>query len=177
MPPHRLIRGNHLFEGFMSVQVYETMILFDATKLAVDADGIRTGINHTIEKIGGKIEVSRPWDDRRIAYPIQKQKKGAYHAIYYRMESTLQAELEREFKLNENILRQMTSRIEPKWVEAMLDVAKNETGTGFALRGMHDDAPPADSNLAGIEMPGGDMPRDNLPPPRRPRRGADDKPE
>ena len=165
----------------MSVEVYETMVLFDATKLAVDPDGIRTGIVHMIEKIGGKIDVSRPWDDRRIAYPIQKQKKGAYHIIYYKMESTLQPELEREFKLNENILRQMTSRIDPKWADAMLDVAKNETGNSFALRGMHDDPPAADSNLAGIpEVEGlvgisGDAPL----PARRSRRssGGDEKPE
>lgn len=166
----------------MSVEVYETMILFDATKLTVDPDGIRAGVVQVIEKIGGKIEVSRPWDDRRIAYPIQKQKKGAYHIIYYKMESTQQPELEREFKLNENIMRQMTSRIDPKWADAMLDVAKNETGNGFALRGMHDDPPAADSNLAGIpEVEGlvgisGDAP---ISPPRRSRRSSasDEKPE
>lgn len=167
----------------MSVEVYETMILFDATKLAVDPDGIRAGIGTTIEKIGGKIEISRPWDDRRIAYPIQKQKKGAYHIIYYKMESTLQNELEREFKLNENILRQLTSRIDRKWADAMLEVAKTETGNGFALRGMHDDPPTADSNLAAMGIEGlnpADIPRVDgaMPAPRRSRRGGgDEKPE
>jgi small subunit ribosomal protein S6 len=163
----------------MSVEVYETMILFDATKLTVDPDGIRAGVAATIEKTGGKIEVARPWDDRRIAYPIQKQKKGAYHILYYRMESTLQPELEREFKLNENIMRQMTSRIDPKWADAMLDVAKNETGAAFALRGMHDDPPAAESNLAGLAEGEVPPPIEGVPaiPPRRPRRGADEKPE
>ena len=160
----------------MPVELYETMVLFDASKITVDNDGIRAGVATLIEKMGGKIEIQRPWDDRRIAYPIQKQKKGAYHIYYYTMESRQLPELEREHKLNENILRFMTNRIERKWADAMLDVAKNEQGNGFALRGMHDDAPVADSNLAGIGE-GPILDAIDMPPPRRRRNDSDDKPE
>ena len=57
------------------------------------------------------------------------------------MESTKQAELERDFHLAEGvILRQLTIKLDPKWQEAVLQVAREDTANGFALRGMHEEA-------------------------------------
>lgn len=128
----------------MPVQLYETLFLIDSTKLAGEPDVVRGTLHASIEKVGGKIEVTRPWDDRKLTYPIQKQKKGSYHIIYYRLESRQQSELEREFKLNENLLRWMTIHIPAKWEGAMLDVAHNDHGAAFALRGIQDEPSPTD---------------------------------
>ena len=128
----------------MPVELYETMFLFDATKLAADPDTVRAGVHAILEKQGATVEVSRPWDDRKLAYPIKKQKKGVFHIIYYRVESTKQSELDRDFRLNENLLRYMTIHVDAKWSEAMLDVAKNDQSVAFALRGMQEDTTGAD---------------------------------
>jgi small subunit ribosomal protein S6 len=134
----------------MPVQLYETLFLLDATKLSADPDGVRGQLQTTLEKHGAQIEVSRPWDDRKLAYPIQKQKKGSYHIVYYHMDSRKQLEFERDLKLNENLLRHMTLMVDPKWAEAVMDVARNDHSAGFALRGMQDEAVPSDvsPNLA-----------------------------
>lgn len=140
----------------MPVELYETLFLLDSTKLAAEPDAVRGGLHATLEKHGGAVEVSRPWDDRKLAYPIKKQKKGSYHIVYYKMESRRQGELDRDLKLNENILRYMTVHVDPKWAEAIMDVAKNDTAAAFALRGMHDEAAPGEGvspNLAdGLPM-------------------------
>jgi small subunit ribosomal protein S6 len=130
----------------MPIELYETMFLLDSAKLAAEPDAVKGQLATTLEKHGGKIEVARPWDDRKLAYPIKKQKKGSYYVVYYRMESRNQQELDRDFKLNENILRYLTSHIDPKWAEAMMDSARNDTAPAFAIRGLQDEVSATDIN-------------------------------
>jgi ribosomal protein S6 len=170
----------------MPIQTYETLFLLDPTKVSADADGVKNQLHALIERHGGTIEVSRPWDyNHKLAYPIGKSKKGSFHIVYYTFESTRQAALEGDFKLQEGlILRQLTSKIEPKWREEIMQVAREDQGNGFALRGMQDEqtvqtdpaaigAEPA----AGVDdgPPRGD--RGDGPPRRGPRREMADKPE
>ena len=152
----------------MPIELYETMFLFDATKLSADPDAVRGQVVTTLERYGATIEVNRPWDDRKLAYPINKQKKGIYHIIYYRFESTRQSELDRDLRLNENLLRYMTIHVDAKWSEAMLDVAKNDQGMAFALKGMQEEA--GSSDMQPNYGEGFDIPPGEGGPPRRGRR-------
>jgi small subunit ribosomal protein S6 len=125
----------------MPVVTYETMFLLDPTKVSTDAEATRQQIHNILERHGGQVIVSRAWDyNHKLSYPIGKQKKGAYHIIYYTMESTRQRELERDFALQEGlILRQLTLKLDPKWQDAILGVAREDAGNGFAVRGMQDE--------------------------------------
>jgi small subunit ribosomal protein S6 len=173
----------------MPVVLYETLYAFDSTKMSAEGDAIRSALRNNLEKYGAEIVVERPWDENgKLAYPINKQKKAYFYIVYYKMESTKQAELESDLRINENLIRHMTLNIDPKWSETVLETAKSE-GSRFALKSMQDDqaalgegiisndplargenfeAPP---NLNGPAGPGG--PRG----PRGPRRDRDDKPE
>src|SRR5438105_13787325 len=125
----------------MPVVTYETLFLLDATKMSADAEGVKQQLHHMLERHGGQVVISRPWDyNHKLTYPIEKQKKGAFHIVYYTMESTKQAELERDFHLAEGvILRQLTIKLDPKWQEAVIQVAREDTANGFALRGMNEE--------------------------------------
>ena len=171
----------------MPVVTYETMFLLDPNKVSTDAEGTKQQIHHILERHGATIGVSRPWDyNHKLSYPIGKQKKGAFHIIYYTMESTKQAELERDFALQEGlVLRSLTLKLDPKWQEAILQIAREDGSNGFALRGMQDEAAvqtdPAAIGGEGMPMDGeaggGPGPRDGGGPPRRARRDAAEKPE
>ncbi|MBP3957775.1 30S ribosomal protein S6 [Gemmata sp. G18] len=164
----------------MPTQTYETLFLLDPTKVSADADSVKQQLHTLIERHGGQIVISRPWDyNHKLTYPIGKSKKGSFHIVYYTFESTKQAELERDFSLQEGlILRQLTSKIDPKWKEEMLQVAREDAGNGFALRGMQDEQT-VQTDPSAI---GGDvlMGEDGGPPPRGdrgdggPRRGRRD---
>lgn len=127
----------------MPVTQYETLFLLDATKLTADPDGVRQQVHHILERHGAQIQISREWNyNQKLAYPIAKQKKGAYHIVYYTMESTHQAAMERDFALAEGvILRQLTLRVDPKWQETILGIARDDHGKEFAVRGMQEEAP------------------------------------
>jgi small subunit ribosomal protein S6 len=168
----------------MSVELYETMFLLDANKVASEGETIRTNLHAALEKHGGEIVISRPWDDRKIAYSIRRasttHKKGSYYIIYYKMESTKQGALDTDLRLNttDYLLRYLTSQIDFRWAEAILDIAKNDQAPGFALRIMQDDSAPTDINPSNINdpTPGGDG---GGPPNRdsgRRRRDDDEKP-
>jgi small subunit ribosomal protein S6 len=121
---------------------YETLFLLDPTKVSSDAEAVKAQVHHILERHGATIEVSRPWDyNHKLSYPIEKQKKGSFHIVYYTLESTKQSELENDFRLApETILRHMTLKIDPKWYDIILGVAKEDGGNGFAVRGMQDEA-------------------------------------
>lgn len=161
----------------MAKQVYETLFLLDPTKVSPDADGVKTQLHALIERHGGVIDISRPWDyNHKLSYPIEKQKKGSFHIVYFTAESTKIVELERDFALQEGlILRQLTTKLEPKWKEEILKVAREEQGNAFALRGMQEEAQvQTDPAAIGGEVP----PVGDAPPPRRGRRDdRDAKPE
>jgi small subunit ribosomal protein S6 len=170
----------------MPVVTYETMFLLDSNKVSTDAEGTKQQIHHILERHGANVVISRPWDyNHKLSYPIGKQKKGAFHIVYYTMESTKQGELERDFALQEGlVLRSLTLKLDPKWQEAILEVAREDNSSGFALRGMQDEVAvqtdPAAIGGEGIPMEGEGMPpREGGAggPPRRPRRETAEKPE
>jgi small subunit ribosomal protein S6 len=121
----------------MAANVYECMFILDTTKVAGDVAGIDKQLRATIEKNGAEVLVSRPWDERRLSYPIKNQKKGLYYMTYFSCEGKNVVNIEHDCALNEAILRMMVLKIDPKLVDTMLTLAKGEHAT--ALHNYHED--------------------------------------
>ena len=107
--------------------VYEGMFILDANKLARDRDGLSSAVNGLIEAAGGQMEVSRLWEERRLAYPIKGQRKGAYWITYFRLPTQNLTGLTRQCELHEGILRQLFVRLPNALVEPILEHAKGAT--------------------------------------------------
>lgn len=110
----------------MAQIVYECLYLFDSNKYARDAAGVATTANGLIEKCGGEILASRLWKEDRLAYPIDGHRKGAYWLAYFRMESTDLSKFTRECQINDDILRHMVLKIDPRLVDALVAHARGE---------------------------------------------------
>jgi small subunit ribosomal protein S6 len=168
----------------MPIVTYETLFALDSTKISSEGDAIRGGLLENMKKYGAEILIDRPWDENgKLAYPINKQKKAYFYIVYYKMESTSQEDLAADFRINENVLRQMTSKLELKWSETLLDIARND-GHRFALKNMTDDTAALgegivsnDPLVRGEIGVGGDMAPAPAPRGRGRRKDADDKPE
>ncbi len=61
---------------------------------------------------GGKVEKVDPWGKRKLAYEIQKQKEGQYFLLQTQMEPSSIAELERNLRYLEPILRHLIIVVE-----------------------------------------------------------------
>src|SRR5215475_8565468 len=110
----------------MPANVYECMFLLDPNKVANDMPSAAKALHTLIERNHGEILASRPWDERRLAYPIKGHKKGQYYLTYFRTEGKNLVNMERDFSLNEMILRFLILNIDPKLVDIMLTMARDE---------------------------------------------------
>ena len=70
----------------MPASVYECMFLLDTNKVAGDVQAAAKQLHTILERNQAKVLASRPWDERRLAYPIRKHKKGLYYLTYFRTE-------------------------------------------------------------------------------------------
>jgi small subunit ribosomal protein S6 len=102
------------------------MFLLDTNKVAGDVNTASQQLHGILERNHAEVLASRPWDERRLAYPIRNHKKGLYYLVYFRSEGKNIVGIERDIALNEMILRMMILNIEPKLVDAMLALARDE---------------------------------------------------
>jgi small subunit ribosomal protein S6 len=74
------------------------------------------GLTETLAKIvtdnGGKIEKSEYWGLRNLQYKIKKNRKGHYSLFNIEAPAVAVQELERQERINEDILRSLTLRVE-----------------------------------------------------------------
>src|SRR5437667_10429649 len=103
----------------MPANVYECMFLLDTNKVAGDVNAAAQQSRGLLERSQAEILANRPWDERRLAYPVKGHKKGLYYLTYFRMDGNNLLNLERDVALNETILRSLVLRIDPKHVETL----------------------------------------------------------
>jgi small subunit ribosomal protein S6 len=124
----------------MPASVYECMFLLDTNKVSGDVHTAAGQLHSLLEKHHAEVLASRPWDERRLAYPIKKggvsHKKGLYYLTYFQAEGKDLSPLDQDFGLNEMILRALVLRIDPKLVDIMLQLARDEHAV--ALQTAHD---------------------------------------
>lgn len=91
---------------------YESMYI-------VNADQTEEAINAQAEKFanivtsnGGSVTEVKHWGKRRLAYAINYKTEGYYVLMYIQGPSELPRELERNFKINDKVLRYLVIRYE-----------------------------------------------------------------
>lgn len=142
----------------MAANVYECMFLLDTNKMAGDEQGTVKTLHGLLERNHAEVLATRRWlESSKLAYPVQGQKRGLYVLVFFRCEGPKVTDIEGDFRLNETILRYMITKVDPKFVNKMLEVG-NDGGPLFLLTV---NEPPLEDTLSG-----GDDDRRN----RRPRR-------
>jgi small subunit ribosomal protein S6 len=104
--------------------VYEAMVIFDSNRYARERAGLSAEIEKTIKEGGGEVVVSRLWEERRLAYAINGQRKGTYWLYYFRGPSSMLTSLNRQWEIHEGILRHLVLKIHPHIVDAVIEHAK-----------------------------------------------------
>ena len=84
---------------------YEGMFLVDTALAASDWDGTIKTIENILKKFGAEIISTRKWDERRLAYDIQKKSRGTYILTYFKCDGPRIQEIEKSVHLSEQIIR------------------------------------------------------------------------
>jgi len=84
--------------------VYECMFLA-SQQAAAQFGALIEHINDLIARANGEVLAMRKWDDRRLAYEINKQKRGVYILAYISCPADQVAHLERDVQVSDQLLR------------------------------------------------------------------------
>jgi len=87
---------------------YENLVIVKPTLTAEEIQASVKAIEEVITSNGGEIATTDSMGMRKLAYPIDKNERGYYHVIYYSVAPSAISEIERRFRLNEELLRFVT---------------------------------------------------------------------
>jgi small subunit ribosomal protein S6 len=107
----------------VAVNVYEGMFILDSNRYSRDTVGVSGQISEMITKLGGDILASRLWEERRLAYPIDGHRKGAYWLTYFKAESNQISTLTRQCLLSDSIIRTLFLKVDPRIVDVLVSHA------------------------------------------------------
>jgi small subunit ribosomal protein S6 len=90
------------------MRLYELTVIIDSS---LDESSLQSEIEKIENRItgsGGKIHKLDRWGVKRLAYVIDKHSQGYYAFFLFESEPGLTMELERNMRINENVLRFLT---------------------------------------------------------------------
>lgn len=91
----------------MAKRNYECMFVLNSGKYASDPNGAVATLQDLFDRVAAELVVHSPWQDGKLAYPIDGHRKGTHYLTYFRMDGSQMDEFTRLCKLNDLILRQL----------------------------------------------------------------------
>lgn len=110
---------------------YETIYILRSD---VDADGaqrVHARVSDALEREHGKLVKVEAWGRRKLAYPIRKQRRGVYVYLKYVGGGGLVAEVERNLKLQDAVIKFMTVQTGAEVDLHSLQIDPEETKLGL----------------------------------------------
>ena len=91
---------------------YENVFIARQDIATTQADALVDSFAAILEGLGGKVTKKENWGLRNIAYRINKNRKGHYVLMNIEATGPAISEMERQMRINEDILRFMTVRVD-----------------------------------------------------------------
>lgn len=91
---------------------YELMVIMDPEVEERTVEPSLTQFLKVIRDDGGSVESVDIWGKRRLAYEIQKKNEGIYAVVNFTAQPAATAELDRQLRLNEAVMRTKVLRAE-----------------------------------------------------------------
>ena len=99
------------------MKFYELMLIINGELTQEDADAEFEKFIKVVEDGNGKILNIDKWGLKRFAYPIKKKNNGYYYVVRLGVDYQLLKELERLFRINENLFRYLFVKLDSRKIE------------------------------------------------------------
>jgi small subunit ribosomal protein S6 len=86
-------------------RLYEGLFLVNQNAAASDFAGCVDHVKEILARAEAEVVVFKKWDDRRLAYDIEGQKRGVYLLSIFKARGAQIANIERDCNLSEQVLR------------------------------------------------------------------------
>ena len=102
------------------------MFILDSGRFGANPEAAAAEVTGIIEKVGGTVSTHRPWQDSKLAYPINGHRKGLYYLAFFTAESTAVNEINGIVKLNDNVLRHLVLSHDKGLYDQMVEMVGGE---------------------------------------------------
>lgn len=90
---------------------YEILLIIDPRPTDEELEQLLTRLQDTVKELGAEVTRTENWGKRRLTYDIKKQREGTYVVFEVSAEPGMVKEFERQLKLNETVLRFLSTRV------------------------------------------------------------------
>lgn len=139
------------------MNTYEGMFLFDPS-VGAKAEAVQGEIDRLMSRAEAELIVTKPAEERRLAYEIKGRKRGMYVLTYFRAPGDKITSLERDIRLSEVVLRALIIRVDGLSEERMQEITLGSASEKRPYRfdGPTDAAKPAQAKPTDAAKPAPD---------------------
>ncbi|MGI6294566.1 MAG: 30S ribosomal protein S6 [Armatimonadota bacterium] len=98
-------------------RLYESMYIIDANLTDDQVDSIIAKYAQLVTDQGGEVRSVGRWDKRRLAYEIKGRREGQYILMFFEAEAEVSKELDRVYRISDDVFRHLITRVEPEHVD------------------------------------------------------------
>ena len=106
--------------------LYEHVFLARQDLSQSQVDALAAAATEIVESNQGKVTKTETWGLKSLAYKIQKNRKAHYVMLNIDAPAGVIAELERQTRVNEDVIRYLTIRVDELESEPSVQMRKNE---------------------------------------------------
>ena len=136
-------------------RTYEGLFLVDSGQAAADWKQVTGAIETILSRSESEVISLRKWDDRRLAYEIEKKNRGTFILVYFDCDPGRISSMERDVQLSEKVVRvlilrtdRMTAEMMDKPTPAMVESAAAEARAAAAEARAAEAAAAAEAKIA-----------------------------
>ncbi|MFZ0943745.1 MAG: 30S ribosomal protein S6 [Syntrophobacteraceae bacterium] len=139
---------------------YETFFIIDPDLSDETTAALDNKVQSVIVSNGGEVLTYVPWGKRKLAYAIRKRTRGLYVLMEYSGGPQLVAELERNLRIDERILKFITVMLEERFdpekererraQAAVVPFVEDEESAEIPLGGEEEEEMPEDFEAEGL---------------------------
>jgi small subunit ribosomal protein S6 len=95
-------------------RIYEEMFIIRPDATEEEITPIVEQVRTTVTSAGGTVDKEERWGVRKLAYRVEKRNEGYYVLMQFTAGAATVKEVERRLRVNDNVLKYMTVRIDEK---------------------------------------------------------------
>ncbi|HEV8674537.1 MAG TPA: 30S ribosomal protein S6 [Methylomirabilota bacterium] len=92
------------------LRLYDVLVIADPRLTEEEVAQLLARLQESCSTLGGEVVATENWGKRRLSFEMRKQREGTYLLLTIKAEPAVVREYERQLRLNESVLRFMTTR-------------------------------------------------------------------
>jgi small subunit ribosomal protein S6 len=113
------------------MELYESLFIIRPSVSDEETNALIEKMKSVADKTGAQFIKAENWGRKKLAYEVRRERKGTYAYFYFKAPNHTVGELERAYRLEDNIIKFLTVRLDKELVPRRpLEVSTQEADGG-----------------------------------------------